>query len=212
MLYQHLRKKLSSKHYQDIDDLLQDISIRYLIRHFEPDIPLAYLYQIANHVLADYLEHKRRWDGFELEDIGDAIEETAGSSMEEVERGIDLNNRVGRMLAPLPCLHRAILILHKMYGYSYQDVADELDLSIHTVEKWITEAKFLLRGPVGRYCDRDVTQRNVAIVADRDAGMTWAELERKHGMTSTSCKWIYDRRKARGAPTPPALAHIRSAT
>lgn len=198
-LRRHLRRKLCGKHQADIEDLLQDICIRYLLGTVEPEIPLAFLYQIANHVLADYLERKKQWHDLELEDIGDAIDETAGSSMADVERGIDLDNRVARMLAPLPCLHRAILILHKMYGYSYQDVADELDLSIHTVEKWITEAKFLLRGPVGRFADRDVSERDAAIIADREAGMNWNELSRKHGITNTACGHIY--RRKTGAKT-----------
>ncbi len=143
-LRRHISWKLR-RHHADVDDLLQDICIRYLGRHFEPEIPLAYLYQIANHVLADYLEHKRQWHDLELEDIGDAIDETAGSSMADVERGIDLENRVRRMLAPVPCMQRAVIILHKMYGYSYKDCARELDLSIHTVEKWVTVGKQILR-------------------------------------------------------------------
>lgn len=144
-LYKHLRKKLSGKHYEDINDLLQDISIRYLLRVVEPAIPLAYLYQISNHVLADYLEHKRQWHDLEIEDIGDAIDETAGSSMADVERGIDLENRVGRLLAPVPCMHRAVIILHKMYGYSYEDVALKLGISMFTVEKYLTQAKLGMR-------------------------------------------------------------------
>lgn len=144
-LHEHLRHKLSRKHYEDIDDLLQDISIRYLLRIVEPEIPLAYLYQISNHVLADYLEHKRQWHDFEIEDVGDAIDETAGSCMQDVADGIDLDNRVGRLLAPLKCTHRAVLILHKMYGYSYEDVAKYLNISEFTVEKYLTEGKTLLR-------------------------------------------------------------------
>jgi RNA polymerase sigma-19 factor, ECF subfamily len=144
-LRRYLRRKMCGRHENDIEDLLQEIGIRYWRRSVEPDIPLAYLHQIANHVMATYLEDNKQRFVLEITDLGGAIEETAGSSMQDIADGIDLGNRVARMLAPVPVTHRAVIILHKMYGYSYQDVARELGLSIHTVEKWVTVGKQMLR-------------------------------------------------------------------
>lgn len=144
-LQRHLARKLFGRDREIIDDLLQDIAIRWWRRVTEPDIPLAYLHQIANHVLAEFYEERRYRHRFEVEDFGDAIEETAGATMEDVANDIDTEKRVARLLCPLPCVHRAVLILHKMYGYSYDDVAAELKISIFTVEKYLTESKRKLR-------------------------------------------------------------------
>jgi DNA-directed RNA polymerase specialized sigma24 family protein len=38
-----------------------------------------------------------------------------------------------------------VLIAHKHRGLSYEEVAVELGLSVHTVEKYVTQAKALIR-------------------------------------------------------------------
>lgn len=143
-LRRHLHRRLFGRHKEAVEDLLQEVGICYWRRSIEPDNHLAYMLQIANHLLSNYFEEVRG-RAFEVEDFGNAIEETAGTSMEDVTRRMDLETQVARMLAPIPANHRAVIILHKMYGYSYEDVAQELSLSIHTVAKGVTVAKQMLR-------------------------------------------------------------------
>lgn len=144
-LMRYLNRRLPHRDKQLAEDLVQEIGIRYWRRVTEPDEPLAYLYGIASHVLADFITERNYRQQFEISDMGDAIEITVDIAARDVADDIDGENHVARLLAPVPCVHRAVLILHKMYGYSYEDVARELGLSEFTVEKYLTQAKFQIR-------------------------------------------------------------------
>jgi RNA polymerase sigma-70 factor (ECF subfamily) len=154
MLMRYLLRRLRWRDKLIAEDLLQEIGIRYWRRVTQPDEPLAYLYGIASHVLADFIMERNYREQFEVEDLGDAIEET-NVSAKDIGDDIDLEQSVRILVADLPKTHRDVLILHKMYGYNCDECAEKLGLSIHTVEKYVTAAKLMIRGKkTGTFSER----------------------------------------------------------
>lgn len=144
-LHRYLLRRSRSP--QDVDDLAQEVYLR-LLRHDSSKYvhkPLAYLYGIASHVLADYRnasEHDHECLGGTDED---APEEIQSASRDDLSDQLNLQQQLERALAQLPTTHAAVLLAHKHRGLSYEEVAAELGLSIHTVEKYVTQAKARIR-------------------------------------------------------------------
>lgn len=143
-LHRYLLRR--SRRPQDVDDLAQEVYLR-LLRHDSTKCvhkPLAYLYGIASHVIADYMDDSKQ----ERERLSDGADEpTEGSWVMPDDLGDQLNlqQQIERALAQLPPRHAAVLLAHKYCGLSYEEVAAELGLSIHTVEKYVTQAKARIR-------------------------------------------------------------------
>ena len=132
---------------EDVEDLAQEVFLR-LLRHDNATAvrnPLAYLYGVAFHVLADYRvasEHapERIHDDDETE-----FEGSSSISPDALVEQLNLQQQLERALAELPPTHAAVLLAHKHRGLSYEEVAAELDLSVHTVEKYLTQARARIR-------------------------------------------------------------------
>jgi RNA polymerase sigma-19 factor, ECF subfamily len=58
---------------------------------------------------------------------------------------LNLQQQLERALSQLPSTHAAVLLAHKRDGLSYEEVAAKLNLSVHTVEKYVTQAKARIR-------------------------------------------------------------------
>lgn len=196
------------RHPEDVEDLMQEVALREITANAMPiEKPLAYLYGIAKHVMADcWIEREQRAqvEVIDQEEVDEATISCPSTQDDPLFEEMSAEQEVDALLRRLPDTHRAVFELHKLMGYGYEEVSAQLGLSVFTVGKYVTQAKFLLRGSVGRFCERDTRERNAAIVADREAGLTWTDLGRKHGMSSTACRWIYDRNKDHGnASRPP---------
>jgi RNA polymerase sigma-70 factor (ECF subfamily) len=131
---------------QDAEDLAQEVYLRLLRIDSAKRVhkPLAYIYGIASHVVADYRSDTRH----EREFVSDDAEETPEGAEPPVDDLIDrlnLQQQLERALTQLPATQAQVLLAHKHRGLSYQEVAAELGLSIHTVEKYVTQAKAKIR-------------------------------------------------------------------
>jgi RNA polymerase sigma-70 factor (ECF subfamily) len=147
-LHRYLMRRLRKP--QDVDDLAQEVYLR-LLRHDESKCvhkPLAYLYGIASHVVADYRigeEHDREHLMFDSDSEENWTEEPASVLPDDMADRLNLQQQLERALAQLPPTHAAVLLAHKRDGLSYEEVAEKLHLSIHTVEKYLTQAKARIR-------------------------------------------------------------------
>lgn len=146
-LHRYLMRRLSSP--QDVDDLAQEVYIR-LIRLDEGKTvhkPLAYLYGIAAHVLADYRielgEERGAIDPYE--DVENWYDSPACVLPDDMADRLNLQQQIDKAIAQLPPTHAAVLLAHKRDGLSYDECAEKLGLSIHTVEKYVTQAKARIR-------------------------------------------------------------------
>jgi RNA polymerase sigma-19 factor, ECF subfamily len=144
-LHRYLLRR--SRRPQDVDDLAQEVYLR-LLRHDSSKCvhkPLAYLYGVASHVVADYRNESERETECLSSDGERECEETSSVAQDDLADQLNLQQQLERALAQLPPTHAAVLIAHKHRGLSYEEVAAELDLSIHTVEKYVTQAKAQIR-------------------------------------------------------------------
>jgi RNA polymerase sigma-70 factor (ECF subfamily) len=145
-LHSYLMKRLRRP--QDVDDLAQEVYLRLLTLDDAKTVrkPLAYLYGVASHVLADHMfDMKQRSHIDWSEDVDDWYDTPACVLPDDLGDRLNLQQQIDAALAQLPPTHAAVLLAHKRDGLSYEEVAEKLGLSIHTVEKYITVAKAKLR-------------------------------------------------------------------
>lgn len=145
-LKRYLMRRLRNPH--DVEDVTQDVLIRLLGTSDSKLIlkPLAYVYGTASHVLADHridLEQRQgliRFDSEEVEEAEDSLVEP-----DTYPDRLNLQQQLEKALLSLPETHRKVFWLHKAEGLSYEECAEQLGLSIHTIEKYITQSKARLR-------------------------------------------------------------------
>jgi RNA polymerase sigma-70 factor (ECF subfamily) len=144
----YLLRRVRSR--SDADDLSQEVCLRFLMADeaVSPRKPLAYLYGIAANLLADYRTHATRERGSIVVDSELAetfMEQGSGAAPAISEDIVGLEQLLTRALSKLPPTHCSVLLAHKRDGMSYQETASRLNLSVHTVEKYVTQAKAQLR-------------------------------------------------------------------
>lgn len=147
-LNRYLLKRLRKP--QDADDLAQEVYLR-LLRHDESKRvlkPLAYLYGVASHVIADYTAgqaHDRKHLTYEGDSEEQWNEQAANILPDNLAERLNLQQQLERAFMQLPPMHAAVLLAHKRDGLSYEEVAEKLGLSVHTVEKYVTQSKARIR-------------------------------------------------------------------
>lgn len=133
----------------DVNDLAQETYVRLLKISDDTmiDNPLAYLYGVAHHVLADYREeHEIDAHCDHVESDDDWSDKPSCVLPDDKAERLNLQQQIDRALAQLPPTHAAVLLCHKRDGLSYEETAEKLGLSIHTVEKYVTMSKAAIRG------------------------------------------------------------------
>ena len=134
----------------DAEDVVQEVFLR-LLRLPNPSFlrnPRAYVYGIALHVVREFKMRDVK-DGtavtLDPREIIELAERPATVLPDELPEQLDIQQRIERALIRLPLAHRTVFSLHHRDGYSYQEIADQLGVSIHTVDKYLLQAKVKLR-------------------------------------------------------------------
>jgi RNA polymerase sigma factor (sigma-70 family) len=145
-----LRRFLTSRvgNVNDIDDLVQEVFTR-LLRVRDTELvrdPLAYLFGIAANVAREFLQRRYQDSVMFDSEVADRTPPgpehlTDGGVAERLELGDQLN----RALIKLPPTHRLVILLVKRDGLSYAEASRTTGLSVHTIEKYLVEARALLR-------------------------------------------------------------------
>jgi RNA polymerase sigma-70 factor (ECF subfamily) len=136
---------------QDIDDLSQEVFARLmrvenvaLIRN-----PLAYLLGIATHVVREFRQRKQHqcviFDSEMAELVSENLELVSHSEISTSTEQVELQNWLDTALKQLPLTHQTVLLLVKRDGLSYEEAAAATKLSVHTIEKYLVEARARLR-------------------------------------------------------------------
>ena len=135
-------------HAQDADDLAQEVFAR-LLRVRDADLvrtPLSYLLGIASHVVGEFRQRKHDervvFDSEVTDELCESPETAAPAGLAE---RMELQDRLDRALEQLPPTHQLVLLLVKRDGFSYAEAAKAAGLSVHTVEKYLVEARSQLR-------------------------------------------------------------------
>lgn len=117
------------------EDVRQEIYLR-MLRFTDTELvrePRAYLYRVARNVLNDKLLLLER-ERTTFDSPNDGI--TDGITMDQAEQ-VDNARDLERILSQLPRMYRAVLLLRTAEGMSHSEIAEKLELSEHTVKKYL---------------------------------------------------------------------------
>jgi RNA polymerase sigma factor (sigma-70 family) len=138
----------------DRADLMQEVLTRALKRPAEEiKDPLKYLRGIAWNVLSDFFRNKRErgaviFDSTLVDGSAEQPRDALPNALTEQEAltaQMDAERMVCVALGRLPLTHREVLLLTMGAGFSYEETARTLRLSVHTVKKYAYEAKMRIR-------------------------------------------------------------------
>lgn len=147
-LRRYLRRRLRREH--EAEDLAQEVYLRMLRMPQERQLqnPLAYTMVIAANVLSDY----RLTGSQRIADRGvalDAEDLELNGSREEIPDAIaervNLAQQLDRAIRQLPDIEQVVLLLTKRDGWTFEQVAQRLDISTHMVHHYLKRAKSRLR-------------------------------------------------------------------
>lgn len=123
------------------EDVRQEIYLR-MLRFTDAELvrePRAYLFRVARNVLHDkLLLGARERATFESSDSSDSS--TSGGITEDPTAQVNDARDLDWILSQLPPLYRAVLLLRTTQGLSYGEIAQQLELSKHTVKKYMHSA------------------------------------------------------------------------
>ena len=135
-LQRYLLRRLSRSGL-DAADIAQETFLRLLrVQHTELiRKPRAYLYRIAVNVIREF---ELREQGSPLHGAVDivATEDLLPAPDNSIDR-VEHASSLTAALEGLPAMQRAALLLFKRDGKSYREIARELNLSPHTVKKYL---------------------------------------------------------------------------
>jgi RNA polymerase sigma factor (sigma-70 family) len=130
---------------EDAEDLVQAMWER-LLRYPPREAVLApqeYLYRVAWMVLHRYRTRGRIDQTrvtYDQEAVDQVSQQAAGAPHHDIVEQLCTEQQLERILGQLPPHWQAAIILLKRDGLSYQEIAKELGLSVHTVKKYIARA------------------------------------------------------------------------
>ena len=134
--------KRASNNTLDAADIAQETYLR-LLRMKNVDLiekPHAYVYRVALNVLREFAlkeqGQRRIVQQLDIQEVEPVITETPDTQANRMESLVHLESIINK----LPPTYRSILLLRLQYGMSYQEIANKLDLSIHTVKKYLYRA------------------------------------------------------------------------
>jgi RNA polymerase sigma-70 factor (ECF subfamily) len=120
----------------DIEDMAQEAFLKAYAAEKKKSIenPKSYLFRTSRNAAISHLREKKRKATDYIEDYDQLSVIEEGSSVEEE---LIANQTIGmhcEAVAKLPPRCRQIYLLRKVYGMSYKDIANTLDISVSTVE------------------------------------------------------------------------------
>jgi RNA polymerase sigma factor (sigma-70 family) len=127
----------------DVPDLVQEVYLRLLRVPSAQTIrdPRAYLYTVALHVLHQHtLALSARPASERAENILAELESRSGDNPEVKVEALEDLERFDRILDELPPLLKTVFVLHRQYGYSREEIAAQLGLTVFAVKKYFAQA------------------------------------------------------------------------
>lgn len=141
-LVRHLRQS------QDAQDLAQEVYLR-LLRLEKSELvrqPNAYLFFVASQVISQFKMHTQADPVTYDSDIAELRTEHPPHFRQDlIGDDLEARNRLEQLLRKLPRGHRNVLLMRKRDGMSWTQIAEALNLSVHTVKKYLHEARARIR-------------------------------------------------------------------
>lgn len=124
---------------QDIDDIAQETFVRAFLAEQKGDIqyPKAYIYRVARNLAFETLTKKSTQLTSYIEDSCDLSLLQSGEDIEGTAIVMEKFDRVKVAIAEMPPQCQRVFIMHKVYGFKYKEISQQLGISVSTVEKHI---------------------------------------------------------------------------
>ncbi len=143
-LVRFLARKLGSV--EDAQDIAQEAFMR--LHHLddlasELNNARAFLFQVASNLAIDQLRRRRLHARYLEEEgarLGDATAQQDPGGPEQLATASEQLRLVYRAIDSLPARCREALMLHRLRGLSYGEIAREMGVSVSSVEKYILDA------------------------------------------------------------------------
>src|SRR5713101_2698276 len=153
LLYRMVRHRALS------EDLAQETFIKVLngIKSYKPEFKFSsWIFKIANNAAIDHIRRRSldtlSLDGAPNAETPEAMKATAiqldakgETPLQELENR-ELGSAIERAIGRLRPEYRACILLRHVEGYSYEEIAETLDLPLGTVKTYIHRARNELRG------------------------------------------------------------------
>ncbi|MCW0483881.1 RNA polymerase sigma factor [Gaoshiqia sediminis] len=136
----------------DTLDIIQEVFIRlWNSRHqLKDDTNLeAFLFAVAKNTIISIFRKKITEIAY-LEDLKLLVTQNSSDTESQVEYNL-LSEKITQLVSQLPEQRRRIFILSKDKGYTNQAIANELHISIKTVEDHMTKARKFLKENLKEY-------------------------------------------------------------
>ena len=124
---------------QDIDDIAQETFVRAFLAEKKGDIqhPKAYIYRVARNLGFETLTKKSNQLTSYIEDSCDQSLLQSDENVEDSMATTEKFDRVKIAISELPPQCQRVFIMHKVYGFKYREISQQLGISVSTVEKHI---------------------------------------------------------------------------
>jgi RNA polymerase sigma-70 factor (ECF subfamily) len=125
------------------EDIVQEVILKYLKKESSISIKVklsTYLHRAVTNQTIDYLRKEKKAVRLDIEDLQIAEEETIKTQEQEY-----LERRAKMALAELPEKCKEVFIMAKIQDMKYKEIAEELGISIKTVENQMGKAFKMLR-------------------------------------------------------------------
>jgi len=127
----------------DVPDLAQEVFLRLLRVEGYENIrsPEAYLFTIASHVIhQDAVRRSSEPTSVDIAEVFSELRTPASDDPPDQAAHAQQLDELERILAYLPARVATALVLHRVAGYSVQEVADELGVTRETAKKYLARA------------------------------------------------------------------------
>ena len=156
---------------EDAMDATQDTFLKAYsaLPRFRGDASFStWLYRIAKNVCLDRLRHRKRHPTVSLDDPmptddGEISRQVSSSNPDPEDLALsgEIQDILDRALGELPSHHRAVIVLRDLQGFSYEEIADVLEIELGTVKSRLYRARTALHdrlAPMELFSDRDVNR------------------------------------------------------
>lgn len=127
---------------QDVEDILQETFLRACEYGQSRQVrsPKSFLFRVAHNIALSELARKsNRLTVF----IGDMNALNVIDDRPSAEQELEMHRRLESLrmtIASLPPRCRRVLVMRKIFGFSYKEIARRMDISVRTVEKHLETA------------------------------------------------------------------------
>ncbi len=139
------------------EDVLQEVYLKLskmddLTERFSrsPDTVRSYLFVMASNIIRDNIRRATVREVTKHQSFDEEKDVTGTASPEAILEGRQDVSVVEQTLRKQKAVHRRAFMLSRFEHKSYREIADDLSVSVSTVEKYICKVLFALREELGR--------------------------------------------------------------